>query len=65
MVNPRTGELITKVVSPQSPNAHNLQFSADGRTAFMSPNGKVMAIADTTTRNAVRLFGLERPGAQD
>ena len=23
------------------------------------------AIADTTTRNAVRLFGLERPGAQD
>lgn len=49
VVNPRTGELITKVVSPQSPNAHNLQFSADGRTAFMSPNGKVMAIADTTT----------------
>lgn len=49
VINPRTGKLITKVVSPQSPNAHNLNLSADGKTAFMSPNGKVMAIADTST----------------
>lgn len=49
VVNPMTGELITKVVSPLSPNAHNLNLSLDGKTAFMSPNGKVMGIADTTT----------------
>ena len=49
VVNPMTGELITKVVSPLSPNAHNLNLSLDGKTAFMSPNGKVMGIADTAT----------------
>jgi DNA-binding beta-propeller fold protein YncE len=54
VVNPRTGELITKVRSPLSPNAHNLNLSADGRTAFMSPNGKVMGIADTTNHQLVR-----------
>jgi DNA-binding beta-propeller fold protein YncE len=54
VINPRTGELITKVISPQSPNAHNLNLSADGKTAFMSPNGKVMAIADTTTHKLTK-----------
>src|SRR5437763_1190900 len=54
VINPRTGELITKVVSPQSPNAHNLNLSGDGKTAFMSPNGKVMAIADTTTHKLTK-----------
>jgi DNA-binding beta-propeller fold protein YncE len=49
VVNPRTGELITKVVSPLSPGAHNLNLSLDGKLAFMSPNGKVMGIADTST----------------
>jgi DNA-binding beta-propeller fold protein YncE len=54
VVNPRTGELITKVQSPLSPNAHNLNLSGDGKTAFMSPNGKVMAIADTTTHKLTK-----------
>ncbi len=54
VVNPRTGEMITKVVSPKSPNAHNMNLSADGRTAFMSPNGKVMAIADTSTHKLTK-----------
>jgi DNA-binding beta-propeller fold protein YncE len=54
VVNPRTGELITKVWSPLSTDAHNLNLSADGRTAFMSPNGKVMGIADTSTHTLVR-----------
>jgi DNA-binding beta-propeller fold protein YncE len=54
VVNPRTGELITKVRSPLSPNAHNLNLSADGKTAFMSPNGKVMAIADTATHTLTK-----------
>ena len=54
VINPKTGDLITKVVSPQSPNAHNLNLSHDGRLAFMSPNGKVMAIADTSTHKLLR-----------
>jgi len=54
VVDPKTGELIAKVQSPLSPNAHNLNLSQDGKTAFMSPNGKVMGIADTTTHKLVR-----------
>jgi len=54
VINPMTGELITKVVSPLSPGAHNLNLSPDGRTAFMSPNGKVMGVADTTTHTLAR-----------
>jgi DNA-binding beta-propeller fold protein YncE len=54
VVNPRTGALITKVVSPRSPNAHNLNLSADGKLAFMSPNGKVMAIAETASHTLLK-----------
>jgi DNA-binding beta-propeller fold protein YncE len=54
VVNPRTGELITKVQSPLSPGAHNLNLSLDGKLAFMSPNGKVMGIADTTTHKLMK-----------
>jgi DNA-binding beta-propeller fold protein YncE len=54
VVNPRTGELITKVRSPLSPGAHNLNLSPDGKLAFMSPNGKVMGIADTTTHKLMK-----------
>lgn len=54
VVNPRTGELITKVQSPLSIDAHNLNLSADGKTAFMSPNGEVMGIADTATNTLVK-----------
>ena len=54
VVNPRTGALITKVVNPGQSNTHNLNFSADGKTAFMSPNGKTMAIADTATNKLIK-----------
>jgi sugar lactone lactonase YvrE len=54
VVNPRTGEMITKVVNPGQSNTHNLNFSADGKTAFMSPNGKTMAIADTKTNKLIK-----------
>jgi DNA-binding beta-propeller fold protein YncE len=54
VVNPRTGALVTKVVSPLSPNAHSLNLSADGKMAFMSSNGKVMGIADTTTHKLIK-----------
>ncbi|MCZ6678209.1 MAG: hypothetical protein O7E52_13270 [Candidatus Poribacteria bacterium] len=54
VVNPMTGDLITTVRSPQSPNAHNLNLSPDGSIAFMAPNGPVMGIADTTTHTLLR-----------
>jgi DNA-binding beta-propeller fold protein YncE len=54
VVDPRTGSLIAKVVSPLSPNAHNLNLSADGKLAFMSPNGKVMGIAETTKHTLMK-----------
>ena len=54
VVNPKTGELITKVKSPLSPGAHNLNLSLDAKLAFMSPNGKVMGIADTGTHKLVK-----------
>jgi DNA-binding beta-propeller fold protein YncE len=54
VVNPKTGELIAKAMAPLSPNAHNLNLSADGKFAFMSPNGKVMSIADTSTHQTVK-----------
>jgi DNA-binding beta-propeller fold protein YncE len=46
--------LIAKAVSPLSPNAHNLNLSADGKLAFMSPNGKVMGIAETKKHTLVK-----------
>jgi DNA-binding beta-propeller fold protein YncE len=54
VVNPKTGALITKVRSPLSPAAHNLNLSLDAKTAFLSPNGKVMGIADTSTHTLSR-----------
>ena len=54
VVNPKTGELITKALAPLSPNAHNLNLSPDGKFAFMSPNGKIMSIADTSTHKTVK-----------
>lgn len=54
VVNPNTGELITKAMAPLSPNAHNLNLSPDGKFAFMSPNGKIMSIADTSTHRTVK-----------
>ena len=54
VINPKTGAMITKVVNPGQSNTHNLNFSADAKTAFMSPNGKTMAIADTTTNKLIK-----------
>src|SRR5881628_3620732 len=54
VINPKTGELITKAMAPLSPNAHNLNLSPDGKFAFMTPNGKVMSIADTSTHKTMK-----------
>ncbi len=73
VVNPKTGDLMTTVRSPLSPNAHNLNLSPDGKTAFMAPNGKVMGIADTTTHTLqktipfpdnVRVFVVNKDGTK-
>ncbi len=54
VVNPTNGELITKVRSPKSPDAHNLNLSPDGKLAFMAPNGPTMGIADTSTNKLIK-----------
>jgi hypothetical protein len=53
-VNAKTGQLIGKLEAPLSPNSHNLNLSADGRTAFMSPNNKVMTVSDVLSRKVIR-----------
>jgi DNA-binding beta-propeller fold protein YncE len=53
-VDARTGRLIGKLEAPASPNSHNLNLSADGKTAFMSPNNKVLTISDVRTRQVVK-----------
>lgn len=50
----QTGKFIGKLDAPESPNSHNLNLSADGKTAFMSPNNKVMTISDVKTRKIIK-----------
>ena len=49
-----TGKLKGTLDAPESLGSHNLNLSADGKTAFMSPNGKVMTISDVATRKAIK-----------
>ena len=49
-----TGKLNGILDAPESLGSHNLNLSADGKTAFMSPNGKVMTISDVQTRKAIK-----------
>src|SRR5271167_1477922 len=53
-VDARTGKLIGKLEAPESPNSHNLNLSADGKTAFMSPNNKVLTISDVETHKVIK-----------
>jgi DNA-binding beta-propeller fold protein YncE len=53
-VDARTGKLIGKLEAPESPNSHNLNLRADGKTAFMSPNNKVMTISDVQSRKIIK-----------
>lgn len=54
VVDPRTGKMLHKLDAPLSPGAHNLNLSADGKTAFMSPNNPVMTISDVATGKLIR-----------
>ncbi|MEO7892465.1 MAG: PQQ-binding-like beta-propeller repeat protein [Vicinamibacterales bacterium] len=53
-VDAKTGALIGKLDAPASRNSHNLNLSGDGKTAFMSPNNKVMTISDVLTRQVIK-----------
>lgn len=53
-VNAKTGKLIGILHAPESVGTHNLNLSADGKVAFMSPNNKVMTISDVKTRKIIR-----------
>jgi DNA-binding beta-propeller fold protein YncE len=53
-IDAMTGKLKGILEAPQSLGSHNLNLSADGKTAFMSPNGKVMTISDVESRKAIR-----------
>jgi DNA-binding beta-propeller fold protein YncE len=50
----RTGKLISVIHAPGSDGVHNLNLSADGKLAFMSPNGKLLSIADVATAKVIR-----------
>lgn len=49
-----TGKLIAVIHAPGSDGVHNLNLSADGKLAFMSPNGKLLSIADVATAKVIR-----------
>jgi DNA-binding beta-propeller fold protein YncE len=53
-VDAKTGALIGKLEAPESLGSHNLNLSADGKTAFMSPNGKVMTVSDVQSRKIIK-----------
>ena len=50
----KTGKLLATIQAPGSPGAHNLNLSADGKRAFMSPNGKLLQIADIDSAKVVK-----------
>jgi DNA-binding beta-propeller fold protein YncE len=50
----KTGKLLATIHAPGSMGAHNLNLSADGKRAFMSPNGKLLQIADVETAKVIR-----------
>jgi DNA-binding beta-propeller fold protein YncE len=50
----KTGKQLMIFHAPGSMGAHNLNLSADGKRAFMSPNGKLLQIADIETGKIVQ-----------
>ena len=50
----KTGKLLATIHAPGSMGAHNLNLSADGKRAFMSPNGKLLQIADVETAKVIK-----------
>jgi DNA-binding beta-propeller fold protein YncE len=49
-----TGKLLAIIHAPGSMGVHNLNLSADGKRAIMSPNGKLVQIADIETAKVIQ-----------
>jgi DNA-binding beta-propeller fold protein YncE len=54
VLDAQTGKLRGTIKSPNSPLAHNLNLSPDGKTAFMSPNGPVMGVGDVDSLKLIK-----------
>ncbi|HNP34818.1 MAG TPA: hypothetical protein PKK10_03090 [Woeseiaceae bacterium] len=54
VVDAKTGKLKGTIKAPNSMLAHNLNLSPDGKLAFMSPNGPVLAVGDIKTMKLVK-----------
>lgn len=53
-IDAKTGKLLMIFHAPGSPGQHNLNLSADGKRAFMSPNGKLLQVADVETGKVIQ-----------
>ncbi len=49
-----TGKLLAIIHAPGSMGVHNLNLSADGKRAIMSPNGKLVQIADIESAKVIQ-----------
>jgi DNA-binding beta-propeller fold protein YncE len=54
VIDAQTGSLKGKIQAPKSNFAHNMALSADGKTAFMAPNGVTMTVGDVASREAIK-----------
>lgn len=54
VIDAETGKLKGKIHAPMSNKAHNMGLSADGKTAFMAPNGVTMTIGDVPSMKAIK-----------
>src|SRR6201997_350217 len=54
VIDARSGALKGKIQAPKSMFAHNMGLSADGKTAFMAPNGVTMTVGDVASMKAIK-----------
>jgi DNA-binding beta-propeller fold protein YncE len=54
VIDAQSGSLKGKIQAPKSNFAHNMALSADGKTAFMAPNGVTMTVGDVASMKAIK-----------
>jgi len=54
VIDAQSGTLKGKIQAPKSMFAHNMALSADGKTAFMAPNGVTMTVGDVPSMKAIK-----------
>jgi hypothetical protein len=58
VIDAETGDLITRVATPESPGAHNTIWSLDGSRVFMSgQQSDTISVADAATHTVVQTIG--------